>query len=243
MQERRHGCLPVRTEEPSLHQPIAPRPMNDESLEARPAIFTIGHSNHPIDVFLALAEENRIELIVDVRSSPYSGYVVDFNKEPFQNYLNGRGIDYLFLGDLLGGRPQGEQFYDAEGYVLYDRLARSTRFQEGIERLLPAIDHRRAALLCGEEDPTECHRRRLIGRVLGERGFQIIHIRGDGRAESEQEVAAREQFQKTKGQLTLFDVEEADPWRSTRSVSPRKPRPNSSAPSNGPGSGDSSTYD
>jgi len=217
--------------------------MKDRSTEEEATIFTIGHSNHSLEKFLALAEEHRIELMVDVRSSPYSGYVVEFNKEPLQNHLRSRGIAYLFLGDVLGGRPQGERFYDSEGYVLYDRLAQSQQFQEGILRLLGAIDRRRAALLCGEEDPTDCHRRRLIGRVLGERGFRLIHIRADGRSETENEVAKREQFEKTKGQLTLFDVEETDLWRSTRSVSPRKPRPNSSVPSNGPESGGSSMYD
>lgn len=217
--------------------------MRDKSIEEEATIFTIGHSNHSLEKFLDLAEEHGIELMVDVRSSPYSGYVVEFNKERLQNHLGSRRIDYLFLGDVLGGRPQDERFYDPEGYVLYDRLAESQQFREGLLRLLGAIRCRRAALLCGEEDPTDCHRRRLIGRVLGERGFRMIHVRGDGLAETEEEVARREEFQKTKGQLTLFDVEETDSWRSTRSVSPRKPRPSSSVPSNEPGSGGSSTYD
>lgn len=217
--------------------------MDDKPPDEKVAIYTIGHSNHPLETFLALAEEHRIELVIDVRSSPYSGYVVEFNKEPIQNHLRSRGIDYLFLGNLLGGRPEGEQFYDPEGYVLYDRLAQSPRFQEGVKRLLGAINGRRAALLCGEEDPTDCHRRRLIGRVLGDRGLRLTHIRGDGSGESEEQVAEREQFRKTKGQLTLFDVEETDLWRSTRSVSPRRPRPSSSAPSNDPESDGSSTCD
>ena len=105
---------------------------------------------------------------------------------------------------------------------------------QNAKRLFEAIGNRRAALLCGEEDPTDCHRRRLIGRVLGERGVGVLHIRGDGRVQTEEEVTREERFRKTKGQLTLFDLEEAEPWRSTRSVSPRRPRPNSSGASNGP---------
>jgi len=197
-------------------------------------IFTIGHSNHDLETFLALVEQHRIGLIVDVRSSPYSGYASHFNREAIRGSLQSRGVDYSFLGDLLGGQPEAADLYDPEGHVLYDRLARSSPFQRGLERLFEAVADRRAALLCGEEDPTGCHRRRLIGRVLGERGVGLLHIRGDGRLQTEEEVAREERFRKTRGQLTLFDLEEAEPWRSTRSVSPRRPRPSSSEPSNGP---------
>jgi uncharacterized protein (DUF488 family) len=199
-------------------------------------ISTVGHSNHPLEKFLALIEDHRVDLVVDVRSSPYSGYASDFNREALRSHLERRGIGYLFLGDLLGGRPESDEFYDAEGYVLYDRLAQSSPFRRGVEQLLEVAAHRRAALLCGEEDPTDCHRRRLIGHVLAEGGVGVVHIRGDGRLQTEEEIAEEERFRKTKGQLTLFDTEEAEPWRSTRSVSPRRPPPSSSDASAGPGS-------
>ncbi len=199
-------------------------------------IFTIGHSNHPPETFLALVQQHRITLVVDVRSSPYSRYATQFNREALRSHLHSRGIEYWFLGDLLGGQPDGEQFYDDEGRVRYDRLAQSPPFQRGIERVLAAVENHRAALMCGEEDPTDCHRRRLIGRVLAERAVSVVHVRGDGRAQTEEQLAAEERFRKTKGQLTLFDLEEAGPWRSTRSVSPRKRQPSSSEPSGGPGS-------
>jgi len=208
--------------------------MKHEGPQKDVTIFTIGHSNQPLEAFLALVGWHRIELVVDVRSSPYAGYATQFNREPIRNELKSRGVEYLFLGDLLGGRPQGDEFYDREGHVLYDRLAQSQRFQEGIKRLFERVQARRAALMCGEEDPTDCHRRRLIGRVLGELGWHVLHIRGDGRVESENELAEQERFRKTKGQLTLFDMEEAEPWRSTRSVSPRRPRPSSSQASDKP---------
>jgi uncharacterized protein (DUF488 family) len=200
------------------------------------AIFTIGHSNHPPDTLLALLEQHQITLIVDVRSSPYSRYATEFNREAIRSHLRSRGIEYWFLGDLLGGHPDDQQFYDDEGHVRYDRLAQSPPFQRGIERVLAAIQNRRAALMCGEEDPTDCHRRRLIGRVLAQRAVSVVHLRGDGRAQTEEDLAREERFRKTKGQRTLFDLEEAKPWRSTRSVSPKKRQPNSSGASGGPGS-------
>ena len=200
-------------------------------------VLTIGHSNHPLETFLALLRQHQVAWVADVRSSPYSGYASQFNKEVLQNSLRAAGIGYLFLGHVLGGRPEGGQFYDAAGYVLYDRVAESSAFREGLNRLLERAQGCRLTLLCGEEDPTDCHRRRLVGRVLDRRGVSVLHIRGDGRIQSEEEVAKEEQFRKTKGQMTLFDLEEPQPWKSTQSASPRKAQQNSSSSSSGPESG------
>ncbi len=210
--------------------------MKEKSPRTAPTVFTIGHSNHPPERFLTLLEQHQIDLVVDVRSSPYSGYASEFNREAIRNHLRSRDVEYLFLGNLLGGRPEGKEFYDQQGHVLYGRLAQSPQFQDGVGRLLGSIKTRRAALLCGEEDPANCHRRQLIGRVLGRQGIKVVHIRGDGRLQSEEELAREEWFQKTKGQRTLFDVEEAEPWKSTRSVLPKKAQPNSSGASNERGS-------
>ncbi len=200
--------------------------MSDEVPGPEVTIFTVGHSNYPIEVLLDLLKQHQIELIVDVRSSPYSGYASQFNRETIQASLLSQGIKYLFLGDIIGGRPRGDEFYDDRGYALYDRLAESSEFQRGIERLLDASRAHRTALLCGEEDPTECHRRLLIGRVLAGRGVAVLHIRGDGRIQSEEQIAKEEQFAKTKGQMSLFDLEDPPQWTSTQSASPKKKQPN-----------------
>lgn len=202
--------------------------MLDKLGKSNRAIFTIGHSNHSIETFLDLVEQHGIEIIADVRSGPYSGYALHFNKEALQRALQARGIRYLFLGDVLGGRPEGEEFYDDDEHVLYDRLAQSPGFQQGITGLLDGIRTRRVALLCGEEDPTHCHRRLLIGRVLCHEGVRVVHIRGDARVQTEEELAKEEEYQKTKGQMSLFDMQETEPWRSTRSVSRKRPQPSSS---------------
>jgi len=205
---------------------------------AASTIWTIGHSNHPLETLLALLAQHRIQVVVDVRSSPYSRYASQFNREAFRPALQDRAVQYVFLGDLLGGRAEDPQFYDADGHVLYGRVAQSPGFRQGIERLLALLGQSRAALLCGEEDPAGCHRRLLVGRVLGERGVHVVHIRGDGRAQSETELAAEEHFRKTKGQQSLFDTEEPDPWKSIQSVLPRRAPPNSSRPCDGLESGD-----
>jgi len=191
-------------------------------------IWTVGHSNYPIETFLDLLAKHQIAVLVDVRSSPYSRYASQFNRQAVEHSLQARRIKYLFLGDLVGGRAEGDEFYDEAGRVLYAEVARSAGFRQGIERLLRRITRHRVALMCSEEDPAECHRRLLIGRVLAGRGVRVMHIRGDGSVQSEEELAAEEHFKRTKGQLTLFDIEEPDEWKSTQSVLPKSRPPSSS---------------
>ncbi len=212
--------------------------MQDDLSEAKRTIWTVGHSNHPPERFLDLLKQHRIAVVVDVRSSPFCRYATHFNKQVIQAALEADGLKYLFLGDLIGGRAEGERFYDEKGHVLYGEVARSARFREGIDRLLDGIQTFRVALLCGEEDPTNCHRRRLIGRVLRDQDVTVVHIRGDGRVQSEDELTAEEKFRKTKGQMSLFDMEDSDEWKSTQSVLPKSRPPNSLGPSDGPQSDD-----
>ena len=164
---------------------------------------------------MASLAQHRIAVLVDVRSSPYCRYAVHFNKDALERPVEAAGVKYLFLGHLLGGRAEADYLYDDQGRVCYDRVAQSAPFREGIEQLLRLLPAGRTAIMCGEEDPTECHRRLLVGRVLRERGVRVLHLRGDGREQTEDEVAAEQEFRKTKGQRSLFDTEEADPWKST----------------------------
>jgi uncharacterized protein (DUF488 family) len=186
------------------------------------SFFTIGHSNHEFPAWLALLRRHEVEVAVDTRSSPYSKYVPQFDKELMQRSLEQAGIRYLFLGAELGGRPANPDYYDAKGRVLYSRLRDDARFQEGIARLESGMERYRVALVCGEEDPAHCHRRLLIGRVLIERGHTMQHIRGDGRLESDESVAAEAGKPLIGAQPALFAELDEDQWRSTASVLPKK---------------------
>lgn len=196
-------------------------------------LFTVGHSNHSLDAFVALLRQHAIEVLVDVRSQAHSRYSPQFDAPELKVSLPESVIRYLFLGRELGGRPDGEQYYDGEGHVRYDRIAETPLFHEGIARLERGVEQYRVAIMCSEENPTECHRRLLIGRVLGEKGVEVVHIRGDGRLQPEDELKAEERASSAEAmQLPLFGSEPAEekPWRSTRSVSPKEPRRPSSEP-------------
>jgi len=202
---------------------------------SRPAgrliVFTIGHSNVSQEAFIALLKSHDIQVLVDVRSAPYSKYVPYFNGDVLKPAAVAAGVKYLYLGRELGGRPSERHFYDPDGHVRYDLLAESPEFHEGVERLLHGIREHRVALMCNEEDPSECHRRLLVGRVLTERGVTVLHIRGDGRIQPEAELAETERnaAPQVVQQEFAFAAKEKPKWKSTRSVSQARRRKPSSA--------------
>ena len=191
-------------------------------------VFTVGHSSHTAELFLGLLSKHRIQVLVDVRSAPYSRYAPHFDREILERALKQAGFRYLFLGRELGGRPANDDYYDSDGHVLYSRITSDPMFVSGIERLERGMGEFRIALMCGEEDPAHCHRRLLVTRVLMERGHEVRHIRGDGRVMSDEDVVAESGKPLVNEQPALFAELDEDQWRSTASVSPRKARETSS---------------
>lgn len=182
-----------------------------------------------MEKWLALIRQHGVEVVVDTRSSPYSKFVPQFDKELIQASLEAARVRYLFLGADLGGRPANPAYYDASGRVVYGRLCGDARFQDAIRRLENGISRFKVALLCGEEDPAHCHRRLLIGRVLAEYGQTMLHIRGNGQVETDEAVALASGKQLVDTQGGLFAELEEDKWRSTASVLHKKVPASSSA--------------
>ena len=154
-------------------------------------VFTVGHSNHSWEEFVKLLLRHRIEEVADVRSSPYSRYVAHFNHDELQQALEGIGIGYTFLGGELGGRPADRSCYDGDGQVLYDRVAETDAFDDGIRRVVRRADDCRLALLCTEKEPLECHRTLLVAKSLAGRGVAVEHILSDGDVESHSRAMER----------------------------------------------------
>ena len=192
-------------------------------------IYTIGHSNHSCERFIGLLRSCSIDVVVDTRSAPYSRFASQFDREVLQRELAEAGIKYIFLGGELGGRPRDPAYYDAHGRVLYGRMKTDRAFAAGIERLERGIGGFCVALLCGEEDPAHCHRRLLVGRVLAERGHELLHIRADGRLQTDEQVAAESGKPLVNEQPALFAELDEDQWRSTASVSLKRAPASSSA--------------
>jgi uncharacterized protein (DUF488 family) len=189
-----------------------------------PRIFSVGHSNHPIEKFIQLLRNSEIHVLVDIRSQPYSKVAPHFDSRPLREVVQASRMVYLFLGRELGGRPERDEFYDADGHVLYARVADTPTFRGAIQRLQDGIVRYRVAIMCSEENPTHCHRRLLVGRVLTQQGVRIDHIRGDGGIQTDDELGQSS----VEKQAVLFGPIEETAWRSIRSASRRRRPPSSS---------------
>ena len=74
-------------------------------------LFTIGHSTQSGEQFLGLLAQHRISAIGDVRSSPYSARLPQYNREILVQALKSVNIRYVFLGDELGARRSGRRHF------------------------------------------------------------------------------------------------------------------------------------
>jgi uncharacterized protein (DUF488 family) len=168
-----------------------------------PRLLTIGHSNHPVERLVELLRQHAVTVVADVRSQPYSRFAPQFNRELLSPAVTIAGLRYLFLGEELGGRQIGKITSLQERLAAYEQVSTAPRFQHGLAQLLDAADRETIAILCAEEDPTECHRRVWVARALREHGAAILHIRGDGHLDPDESLRRLEP--PAGRQLSLFD--------------------------------------
>jgi uncharacterized protein (DUF488 family) len=153
-------------------------------------VFTIGHSTHPQDRFIALLQRQGITALCDVRSKPYSRVNPQFNREELRESLRACGIRYVFLGRELGARSEDPACYD-HGKVKYERLAETELFRLGLRRVQKGLKDYRLVLMCAEKEPLACHRAILVARHLVALGIVVRHIHADGTLEAHADALCR----------------------------------------------------
>lgn len=153
-------------------------------------ILTIGHSNHTTEKFIGLLREHSVTALADVRSSPFSRFNPQFNKDILRRHLEPHGIKYVFLGRELGARSSDASCYE-NGRVQYERLASTALYREGLDRLTRGLHSFHIALMCAEKEPLACHRTLLVANSLVGRGLEVAHILADGTLEPHDKTMVR----------------------------------------------------
>ncbi|MGA0198867.1 MAG: DUF488 family protein [Prochlorotrichaceae cyanobacterium] len=153
-------------------------------------LFTIGHSNHSITDFIKLLQQHEITALADVRSNPYSRYLPDYCQAQLKDHLKSDRIHYVFLGQELGARPQDQSCY-VEGKAIYEKIAETDLFTDGIRRILKGVKRHRIALMCAEKDPLPCHRAILVCQHLRDYDLDIQHIHPNGTLETHDDLENR----------------------------------------------------
>ena len=142
-------------------------------------LYTIGHSTHTFEQFLALLQAYDIQMVVDVRTIPKSRHNTQFGQDMLSPALQAAGIDYTYLGSLGGLRHTtkdsintGWRNLSFRGYA--DYMA-TDAFQEGLQQLKALAEKQRVAIMCAEAVPWRCHRS-LIADALTVQGWNVLHI-------------------------------------------------------------------
>jgi uncharacterized protein (DUF488 family) len=147
-------------------------------------IWSIGHSSHPLAVFLDLLRGRSIERIADVRRYAGSRAHPHFNPVPLSAALSSAGMDYCPFPELGGRRTPNPASTNTvwrhpafRGYADY---METPDFRAGLERLLHVAGERKTAILCAEALWWRCHRS-LIADTLKAQGCQVLHLMSDGK--------------------------------------------------------------
>jgi len=153
-------------------------------------MFTIGHGNRAIGELVALLREHVIECLVDVRAQPVSRRHPQYSREALEKSLAEAGIRYVWEGRALGGRRKlaADSPHVAlknPAFRAYAGHMATEEFRAGLARLLDLAIITRAAIMCAERQPAECHRN-LISDSLVARGARVTHLVAPGQAHGHQ---------------------------------------------------------
>ncbi|MBK8985300.1 MAG: DUF488 domain-containing protein [Chloroflexi bacterium] len=153
-------------------------------------IYTIGYGARSLAEFIAVLYAYDIAYLLDVRSKPYSRYKPEFGKSELAAHLEAANIRYVFMGDTLGGQPDDPACF-TDGKVDYEKVRQTAVFQTGLARVEKAFrQQQRAALMCAEGKPEQCHRTHLIGQALTAVAIPVAHIDETGQLADQTAVLA-----------------------------------------------------
>lgn len=144
-------------------------------------LYTIGYGNRNIRAFIQLLQKYEIDILVDVRTNPFSRYNPDFTAKKLELHLINNDFKYLFLGFELGGKPSDLDCY-TNNEVDYEKIQNKDFFRSGIDELINLSNTGlKIAIMCAEQSPLHCHRKSLIGDYMkANHAFNILHIDRDG---------------------------------------------------------------
>lgn len=169
-------------------------------------IYTIGHSNYPVEKLIDMLKYYNINTVVDIRGIPYSKYNVQYNKETIAETLKEAGFIYIYMAKEFAANRENKISYNKEGYSDFEKVIAEKEFLQGIERLKTGCEKGyNIAILGAMQDPIRCHRSILVGRALRENGFKIKHILDDYTLASQEIIEENllDKYFSNRNQLTI----------------------------------------
>lgn len=152
-------------------------------------IYSIGYSGFPIKDFLQVLHIYNISALVDVRSTPFSTYFSDYNRNELERCLFKEHIKYRNYAQEFGARQEDRNLYTPKGYLDFERFAKSAPFLEGVKKISAGMEIGYVfALMCAEKNPISCHRAILVARAFATRGYHVVHLMPHGETLTQQDL-------------------------------------------------------
>ena len=173
-------------------------------------LLSIGHSQHIVDFFISLLKEHSVNYILDVRSTPYSQFASEYNRENIKTILERSRIAYTFMGNYFGARPSDDSLYSSNEYLDFEKVANCLNFRKAFASVIKGVEQGyRIAFMCTEKDPIECHRAILVTNAFYKAGFSIEHIMPDSTIQTQEDINERllDMYYPNRNQLSLFATE------------------------------------
>jgi uncharacterized protein (DUF488 family) len=169
-----------------------------------PALWTVGHSNHPLEKFLGILRSHGVRQVLDVRRFPTSRKWPHFDAAALTASLGVAGIGYLSLPELGGRRPSRPDSphtaWRNEAFRGYADFMETPEFAEAFERAAGLAREDPSAILCAEAVPWRCHRALLADAFLA-RGWSVEDIL----SESESRPHRLPPFARVEGTRVIYD--------------------------------------
>lgn len=176
-------------------------------------IYTIGYAGYSRDIFIQELKKYTISVLIDVRSSPFSSFHSEYNKDILETVLKKNNIYYRNYAKEFGARQDNLDLYTSDGYLDFEKVAQSEDFQNGFSKLCNSIRQGYTpALMCAEINPFDCHRAILVSRAFYEYGCNVVHILPEGRTCSQSDLnkALLNKYFPGRNQLSFFENEGED---------------------------------
>lgn len=178
-------------------------------------VYSIGYSGFTVEEFTEALKENGVMVLVDVRSSPYSAYHTEYDREALAEVLRRKSVIYRNYARQFGARQENRSFLSPEGYLDFEKFAASEQFREGVRKVKAGMGQGYVfCFMCAETDPMTCHRAILVTRAFSELGYEVIHLLpGHGR-ETQEEMERRmvDKLFPDREQLSLFGDKTDEDW-------------------------------
>jgi uncharacterized protein (DUF488 family) len=176
-------------------------------------LYTIGYSGFTIDDFVDTLNFNGINAVIDVRSSPYSSYFQEYNKEPLERTLKFNRIAYRNYAEEFGARQLNRKFHSPEGYLDFELFTKSGIFMYGYKKIVDGMKKDYSfTLMCSEKNPMDCHRAIMVARVFHDSGYDVVHLLPEAITVTQETIEEQmlDVYFSDRKQISLFGEIESD---------------------------------